>query len=121
MKTKNSNSELKNRIAQHGKSQLPRIDFAKRNANRQLPTPEVLNLLEREAPLVFRLAQIVGKWVWIQFPDRQPREVTSILSQVGFHWNKRRQLWQHPCGIESEAGTGNYDPRDRYGIHAAAA
>jgi hypothetical protein len=101
--------------------QLPGIDFAKRKANRQLPTAEVLNLLENEAPLLFRMAQIVGKWVWIQFPERQPREITSLLSQVGFHWNSRRQLWQHPCGIESEAATGNYDPRERYGCHAAAA
>ncbi|MGD0816201.1 MAG: hypothetical protein ABSA83_21625 [Verrucomicrobiota bacterium] len=102
-------------------AQLPRVDFAKRNANRQLPTAEVLNLLENEAPLLLRMVQIVGKWVWIQFPERQPREVTSILAQVGFHWNKRRQLWQHPCGIESEAGTGDYDPRKRYGCQAAIA
>ena len=121
MKTQNLNSGLKNRIAQHGKGQQPRIDFAKRNTNRQLPTQEVLNLLENEAPLLLRMAQIVGKWVWIQFPERQPREVTGILAQIGFHWNKRRQLWQHPCGIESEAATGNYDPRKRYGCHAAAA
>jgi hypothetical protein len=100
---------------------LPRLDLAKRNPNRQLPTDEVLRKLENEAPLLLRMAQIVGKWVWIQFPERQPREVTSILAQVGFHWNKRRQLWQHPCGIESEAATGNYDPRKRYGCHAAIA
>jgi hypothetical protein len=86
-----------------------------------LPTDEVLRKLENEAPLLFRMAQIVGKWVWIQFPERQPKEITSLLSQVGFHWNNRRQVWQHPCGIESEAGLGNYDPRKRYGCHAAAA
>jgi hypothetical protein len=101
--------------------QLPRLDFAKRNVNRQLPADEVLNLLENEAPLLFHMAQIVGKWVWIQFPERQPKEITSLLSQIGIHWNNRRQVWQHPCGIESQAGTGNYDPRQRYGCHAAAA
>jgi len=99
---------------------LQRLDFAKREANRQLPTPEVLNLLENEAPLLFRMAQIVGKWVWIQFPERQPREVTGILAQIGFHWNKNRQLWQHPCGIFCDQ-SATYDPRNRYGSHAATA
>ena len=65
--------------------QLQRLDFQKREANRRLPTTEVLNLLEREAPLLFRLAQIVGNWVWIQFPEKQPREITSMLAQIGFH------------------------------------
>jgi hypothetical protein len=62
MKTNtNSDSELRNRTAQQGRGQLPRIDFAKRNANRQLPTDEVLSLLEKEAPLLLLMAQIVGK------------------------------------------------------------
>ena len=84
-------------------------------------TPEVLNLLEKEAPLLCRMAEIVGQWVWIEFPERQPREITSLLSQIGFHWNNRRQLWQHPCGIDSQVGTGDYDPRKRYGSQSANA
>ena len=118
------NSELKSRTAQHKgigeRGQFPRLDRAKRNANRQLPTSDVLNLLQQEAPLLFRMARIVGKWVWIQFQEKQPREITAILSQIGFHWNNRRQLWQHPCGVESLTGTGNYDPRERYGNRVAA-
>jgi hypothetical protein len=100
--------------------QLQRLDFQKREANRRLPTTEVLNLLEREAPLLFRLAQIVGNWVWIQFPEKQPREITSMLAQIGFHWNKNRQVWQHPCGVFCDQAA-DYDPRKRYGSHAAAA
>jgi hypothetical protein len=100
--------------------QLQRLDFQKRETNRRLPTSEVLNLLEREAPLLFRLAQIVGNWVWIQFPEKQPREITSMLAQIGFHWNKNRQVWQHPCGVFCDQAA-DYDPRKRYGCHAAAA
>ena len=100
-------------VSKSGNSgQLPRLDFAKRNANRQLTTDEVLNLLEQEAPLLFRMAQIVGKWVWIQFQEKQPRNVTAQLSQLGFHWNRRRQVWQHPCGHFC-SGTW-IDPRDKY-------
>jgi hypothetical protein len=99
--------------------QMPKLDFAKRNANRQLTTDAVLNLLEQEAPLLFRMAQIVGQWVWIQFPEKQPKEITSLLSQIGFHWNRSRQVWQHPCGIGCDRAA-DYDPRTRYGIRAAA-
>ena len=108
-------------VSKSGNSgQLQRLDFQKREANRRLPTTEVLNLLEREAPLLFRLAQIVGNWVWIQFPEKQPREITSMLAQIGFHWNKNRQVWQHPCGVFCDQAA-DYDPRKRYGSHAAAA
>ena len=48
-KNTNSDSRLQNRTAQRmegGKDKLPRLDFARRDANRQLPADEVLNLLE---------------------------------------------------------------------------
>ena len=96
----------------------PNIDLHQRAANRALPTAQVLDLLRSEAPQFFTRAEIVGKWVWIQFPDKQPREVTSTLAQLGFHWNNARQIWQHPCG-HLTAGSPD-DPRSKYGtIHAA--
>ncbi len=78
-----------------------------------LETDQVLSLLRREAPRFFELAEVVGKWVWIQFDDRQPSDVTSLLSELGFHWNNRRQSWQHPCGRFTKGA--NDDPRSRYG------
>jgi hypothetical protein len=93
---------------------MPKLDFASRHANRQLPTSKLLELLRSEAPEFCTLAQIVGRWVWIQFKQKQPSEVTSALSQFGFHWNKRRQTWQHPCGAFCNRGA-SYDPRRRYG------
>jgi hypothetical protein len=78
-----------------------------------LPTERVLKLLQKEAPRFWELAEVVGKWVWIRFDGKQPPTITAELSELGFHWNNRRQVWQHPCGqIMSGA---NYDPRRKYG------
>ena len=91
---------------------LPPINFARRRANRELTTERVIQLLQQEAPKFFALAEVVGKWVWVRFTDKQPREVTGKLAEFGFHWNNKRQLWQHPCGALTE-GTES-DPREKY-------
>ena len=119
MKTKtNKDSELKNRTAQLGGDELPKIDFAKRTENRGLPTDSLLNLIRREAPQFWDMAEVVGKWVWIQFEGKQPRQITASLSQLGFHWNNKRQVWQHPCGTIAESS--HYDPRRKYRSYFAA-
>ena len=97
---------------------LPRIDFARRQANRELPTDQLLALLRSESPRFYELAEVVGKWVWIQFAEKQPREVTASLAQFGFHWNNTRQTWQHPCGALTQGSPG--DPRAKYGARHAA-
>jgi hypothetical protein len=91
---------------------LPPINFARRRANRELTTERVIALLQKEAPNFFALAEVVGKWVWVQFTDKQPREVTATLAELGFHWNNKRRVWQHPCGALTE-GTES-DPREKY-------
>jgi hypothetical protein len=112
MKTNtNSDSRLQNRIAQQSK-QLPKIDFRRRFQNRGLSTDRVLDMLYHETPRFWELCQVVGRWVWIQFEQKQPRTVTMELAELGFHWNNRRQAWQHPCG---EFRTGSWiDPRQKY-------
>jgi len=113
MKTNtNSDSELKNRTAQRIGDKLQRIDFARRNRNRGLPTQSLLNLIRREAPEFWELAEVVGRWVWIQFDGKQPRQITAALSEFGFHWNNRRQVWQHPCGTVT--ARADFDPRRKY-------
>jgi hypothetical protein len=108
----NSDSRLQNRTAQSSKNQLPRIDFKLRFKNRGLSTEKLLDVLYHDMPRFWELAQVVGKWVWIQFDDRQPPQTTAALSQFGFHWNRKRHLWQHPCG---QFATGSRrDPRDKY-------
>ncbi len=118
MKTKsiNQKSELKSRPEQLNNKPLPKIDLALRRANRALNTEKLLALLRSETPRFFEVAEVVGKWVWIQFTEKQPSQVTMVLSELGFHWNNTRQTWQHPCGTAPvEAAT--YDPRKRYGSY----
>jgi hypothetical protein len=122
MKTSNQNSaQAQSRPEQSGtntRNSLPRISFKERRKNRALPTQRVLVLLRAEAPRFWELAEVVGKWVWITFTDKQPREVTMALSELGFHWNNIRQCWQHPCG--TLAVRTPRDPRIKYGSYFAA-
>ncbi|HXT12911.1 MAG TPA: hypothetical protein VN873_15215 [Candidatus Angelobacter sp.] len=121
MKTNTSNSELKSRPEQlnTAKTRLRRINFARRRVNRSLNTESLLSVLRNRAPRFFELAEVVGKWVWIQFADKQPAEVTRALAEYGFHWNRARQAWQHPCGVYRKVAA-NYDPRARYGSYFVA-
>ena len=99
-------------------NRLP-IDTEARKKNRTLPTPKVLELLKTRNPGLFNLAEVVGKWVWIQFDQKQPVTVTSVLSELGFHWNNKRQSWQHPCGIFRDRSV-TIDPRKKFGSYFAA-
>ena len=43
---------------------------------------------------------------------------TARLAEFGFHWNNKRQCWQHPCGpVTVEASPE--DPRAKYGAEPA--
>ena len=117
-KNKNQKSGLLNRPEQLSTENRPKIDFALRRENRQLETERLLEVLRSDAPRFFELAEVVGKWVWIQFSDKQPSDITRELAELGFHWNNRRQSWQHPCGTIPEPA--DYDPRERYGSYFPA-
>jgi hypothetical protein len=98
-------------------TRLP-IDTEARKRNRSLPTEKVLNLLQTGSPDLFNLAEVVGKWVWVTFQEQPAAELRQTLAQLGFHWNRTRQAWQHPCGnfrIGSAA-----DPREKYPNHFPA-
>jgi hypothetical protein len=98
---------------------LPYVNFQQREENRALPTNRVLELLRKWLPAQYDLAEVVGKWVWITFPEQPAEKVRGQLSQFGFHWNNYRKCWQHPCGQFRTEGSGE-DPRQRYGSHFAA-
>ena len=70
-------------------------------------------------PKAYDLAEVVGKWVWVTFPEQPAEQVRGQLSQFGFHWNNSRKCWQHPCGQFATEGSGQ-DPRQKYGSHFAA-
>lgn len=126
MKTKSNNNQKSGLLIRpeqlstenKPKSNRLKIDMVLRRANRQLETEKLLALLQGNAPRFFELAEVVGKWVWIQFSEKQPSGVTRELAELGFHWNNRRQSWQHPCGTIPERA--DYDPRERYGSYFPA-
>lgn len=121
MKTKSQNqkSELKSRPEQLNTEQLSKINFALRYTNRALNTENLLAMLRMKTPHFFNIAEVVGKWVWIQFSEIPAFEIRRQLAQLGFHWNNSRQTWQHPCGTMADE-RADYDPRRRYGSYFAA-
>ncbi len=98
MKTNTNRNQIK---AQSRPEQLSTGDRPKINMEcwqtARWKLKKLLSLLRSENEL-FDLAEVVGKWVWIQFSDKQPPTVTRVLAEIGFHWNNTRQAWQHPCG-----------------------
>ena len=106
-------------------NRLP-IDTEARKANRMLATPKVLAQLHQQIPAAYRLAEVVGKWVWVRFPEGPsgPQDISrwrchQQLSQLGFHWNRERQTWQHPCG-QFSLGSST-DPHAKYSTYRPAA
>ena len=79
----------------------------------------LLKQLKAEAPEIFEQAVVVGQWVWLEFTGARPAPAILMkLRQLGFHWNRRRRCWQHPCGTRPAN-----DPRDsgKYEVTAATA
>jgi hypothetical protein len=87
-------------------------DLAKHAENRSLPTETVLNYLRARMPKQFEMAEVVGKWIWLDSPAKGG--IAATLWLIGFHWNKRRSVWQHPCGKFDPAGLHPTDPRSKY-------
>jgi hypothetical protein len=46
-------------------------------------------------------------------PARKPM-LAKVLWTLGFHWNQRRGVWQHPCGSFDPFGIHPADPRAKY-------
>jgi len=90
----------------------------KSNQNRVLNTIEVLARLQADCPVAFDSAEVVGRWVWISFESKPASAVRAFLSELGFHYNKQRGCWQHPCGHFSKRSPGN--PRWKYGAVRAS-
>jgi hypothetical protein len=87
---------------------------SKHHANRGLSTDAVLNYLRARLPRQYEVAEVVGKWVWLDVsPSRKPN-LASLLWALGFHWNQRRHVWQHPCGKFDPLGSHPTDPRTKY-------
>src|SRR5690349_12422098 len=97
----------------------PYVNFAERDFNRSLPVEKVLEKLKRWMPAQYELAEVVGKWIWITFPEAPDERIRAELSQLGFHWNNVRKCWQHPCGETLPRGT--QELRGKYEVWFPAA
>ena len=86
-----------------------------RRANRELRTETVLNSLKSQLPKQYELAEIVGRWIWLEFPKDKHRAAANTLWRLGFHWNQRRCVWQRPCGAFAPYSPRLADPRTKYG------
>ena len=93
---------------------------AAHNSNRELPTQTVLGLLKAQLPEQYELAEIVGKWIWLDFPARKYTAAANTLWRLGFHWNQRRCLWQHPCGAFAPYFIHSGDPRQKFGSRSVS-
>lgn len=61
--------------------------------------------------------EIVGAWVWAEFPSKPPVAARELLKAEGFHWNQKREVWQFagvPCR-HSPAMT--MEIKAKYGVH----
>ncbi len=108
MKTTNSTNEAS------APANVRPSSVSKHQVNRGLPTEAVLNCLRMKLPQQYNLAEVVGKWVWLDVsPVRKPM-LAKVLWSLGFHWNQRRGVWQHPCGKFAPLGSHPTDPRAKY-------
>lgn len=85
-------------------------------ANRQLTTEKVLELLREKFPRQWEFAEVVGRWIWLDSSAGSH----AALWPLGFHWNRRRAVWQHPCGAFAPFAVHTGDPRSKYGSRPAS-
>lgn len=82
-------------------------------------TLALLDRLKFELPEIWNEALVVGNWVWLEFNIPPIQEMRAKLKDLGFHWNRDRRCWQHPCG-QSRARSFR-DPKDIYPVTPAPA
>lgn len=91
--------------------------YLERQKNRTLKAEEVAQRLPAN---VHKYAKVRGQWVWIEFPKKPADEVRKFLTQLGFHFNRKRSdekgtsCWQH-AGGEFRRFNPTVDPRVKYG------
>lgn len=100
-------------VSKTGKqAQAKQQEFIKHCENRKLSTETVLNYLRTRFPKQYEAAEVVGNWIWLESPAKGG--IAATLWLVGFHWNRRRGVWQHPCGEFGSVTSHPSDPRAKY-------
>ena len=73
-----------------------------------------MDYLRTRLPQQYGLAEVVGKWIWLDVSPARKPALAKMLWTLGFHWNQRRGVWQHPCGKFDPLGSHPTDPRAKY-------
>jgi len=81
-------------------------------------TLALLEKLKSELPELLNQAQVVGRWVWLEFNVAPDPALCTKLKALGFHWNSQRKCWQHPC--RQSGGGSPSDPKSVYRVVPAA-
>ena len=75
---------------------------------------EVINKLQEQTPNILKGLYAVGDWLWLEFDEVPDEEIRANIKSLGFHWNRKRKLWQCSCGVFSRFSED--DPRPKYGV-----
>jgi hypothetical protein len=68
-------------------------------------------------------AELVGRWIWVSFPEAPDEATRKALKEYGFRWSARRGKWAHNCGVPTKSAHQT-DPWQKYGskvVHQAKA
>jgi hypothetical protein len=89
------------------------------NPHDSSPTIELVQKLKTQMPEIRSQAEVVGRWVWLEFNIPPAPEVRGKLKELSFHWNHKRPCWHPPCGAPS--APSRHDPRAKYPVTPATA
>jgi len=109
MRKKSSKGDRENdREKREGGLLLPYVNFEQREQNRSLSTDQVLDLLRQWLPDQSNLAEVVGRWIRITFPEPPAENIRGQLSQFGPLTSDLRPL---SPSSPSPAGGGRPQPK----------
>ena len=88
------------------------------NENRNTPTEQVIGIIHTTLAQPIKVEQgvveLVGSWIWIEFPTKPSPELRQALKDTGFFWNPKREAWCHSGG--NHTWHSKSDPRFTYQI-----
>ncbi|HUX62088.1 MAG TPA: hypothetical protein VMV32_12310 [Ignavibacteriaceae bacterium] len=74
----------------------------------------VIGIITEKKPEILKGLYAVGDWLWLEFDCIPEQDIRDVIRGLGFHWNRKRKLWQCSCGVYSRPSDD--DPRPKYGV-----
>lgn len=78
----------------------------------------VISKITASNPEILKGLYAVGDWLWLEFDSIPEQLIRDNIKALGFHFNRKRKLWQCSCGVYSRSS--EEDPRPKYGVVPAA-